>query len=380
MNGLRTMSGEDLRLQLKGLLMIVTLCALIALSIGIYAKVFSDEIRVTVRAERAGLQLGHNGDVRMRGVLVGRVADLDVSGDHAEITLALDRDKARDIPANVHARIVPTTLFGQKYVDLVTMDAPASTSVQDGAVIGVDRSSTAVELNRVLDDLEPVLTAVRPQQLSMTLEAVAHGLSGRGEHLGENAVRARAYLGKFRAHVPLLMRNLRAFARLSNNYAEVMPDLLRLLSHSTVTARTVLDETEAAREFYTELTQLSVVAKQFFRTNGDGLVEVNRRGRPVLDLLAEYSPEYTCVLEALVVGEANASKTFHDHKFWASNSFSQQMDGYTESDRPEMGDAGVGPSCLKLPHPVQPLDIPTGTKDGADWPSAPLLPGGVALP
>lgn len=360
-------------LNIKGAALVGTICALMALSIAVYGKAFSDVVEVTVEAERAGLQLSPNGDVRMRGALVGRVASLDVEGDHAVVRLQIDRDKADDIPSNVQARIVPTTLFGQKYVDLVTLEAPADEPISDGDVIPVDRSSTAVELNAVLDELEPVLSAVRPQDLSVTLEALASGLEGRGELIGENAERVAKYLHEFNPQLPLLVKDLRAFGTTADTYANAAPDLLRLLDSSTVTSKSVLALRADLRESYAELTSLANVAREFFGVNGDLMVRANGLARPVLELLALYSPEFKCVFQSLNVAKVKVASIIRDHKLMLSAAPGKEMAPYTASDHPANGDIGIGPRCGLLPGGKYPLELPT-FRNGAEL--EPLLPGG----
>src|SRR3954447_10763382 len=92
---------------------------LIAGSIAIYQKVFTPVTMVTVKADRAGLQLPKFGDVRIHGVLVGQVRSVSQDGSEAVIKLGLQPSAARNIPDNVSVQIRPTTLFGQKYVSLI---------------------------------------------------------------------------------------------------------------------------------------------------------------------------------------------------------------------------------------------------------------------
>ncbi len=53
-------------------------------------------------------------------------------------------------------------------------------------MITQDRTATAIELERVLDDLLPLLRTIQPAKLNATLNALATALEGRGERLGEN--------------------------------------------------------------------------------------------------------------------------------------------------------------------------------------------------
>ncbi len=117
---------EHRRLQLAGVVLIVTMALLLGLSIAIYNKKFTNFTTVTVKADRAGLQLAKFGDVRLHGALVGRIASIKSDGKQAVITLSLSPDAARTIPADVSVRILPTTLFGQNFLELVPPDPGTS--------------------------------------------------------------------------------------------------------------------------------------------------------------------------------------------------------------------------------------------------------------
>src|SRR5690606_32614629 len=136
-------------------------------------------------ADRAGLQLAKFGDVRVHGALVGQVRGIGQDGEQAVIKIALEPAAAEKIPSNVSVQILPTTLFGQKFVSFVTPDAPSEEPLRDGDVIPSDRVETNVELSQVLADLFPLLRAVRPADLNATLNALATALEGRGDRLGE---------------------------------------------------------------------------------------------------------------------------------------------------------------------------------------------------
>ena len=51
----------------------------------------------------------------------------------------------------------------------------------------------AIELEKVFDDLLPLLRTVQPEKLSMTLNALASALEGRGTQLGNNLVLVDTY-------------------------------------------------------------------------------------------------------------------------------------------------------------------------------------------
>ncbi len=174
------------RRRLLGLVMIVVVFALIALSIAVYNKDFVSVVKVTLLTDHTGNQLDPSSDVKVRGILVGEVRSIKSTGDGAKIQLALDPSKVKLIPANVTAEILPKTLFGERYVDLeLPTSAPAS-PIKADSVIQQDRSSVAIQFSKVLTDVLPLLDALQPAELNATLNALATALQGNGAQLGKN--------------------------------------------------------------------------------------------------------------------------------------------------------------------------------------------------
>ncbi|HEX6443734.1 MAG TPA: MCE family protein, partial [Streptosporangiales bacterium] len=172
-----------LRYQLYGLGFVVVLALLVALTVGVYQKRFTPVVDVTVDAQTVGTQLNVGGDVKVRGVLVGEIRAITSDGRTARIHLALDPAQAKRIAASTTARFVPKTLFGERYVELERVAQPGERHLEPGDVVPEDRSAAAVAVNRVLDDLLPVLQTLDPAKVSATLTALAQALSGRGERI-----------------------------------------------------------------------------------------------------------------------------------------------------------------------------------------------------
>src|SRR6185312_2123302 len=105
--------------------------------------------------------------------------------------------------------------------------------------ISQDRSSTAIELEQVFDDLLPMLQAVRPQDLSATLNAIATALEGRGTQLGENLRLVDGYLKQIQPHVLTLQSDISRLADVASVYASAAPDLVDTIRNLAVTSRTV---------------------------------------------------------------------------------------------------------------------------------------------
>lgn len=358
--------AEHRRLLAAGVVFITLISLLIGLSIAVYLKVFEPATMVTIKAERAGLQLARFGDVRLNGVLIGQIREISEVGNEASIRVALKPEEAEQIPDNVEVQILPTTLFGQKFVSFVRPESPSSTPIKDGAVIPSDRVETNVELSRILANLFPLLRSVQPADLNATLYALATALEGRGEHLGATLDELDSYLGAIDDHLPTLRKDLIKLAQVADTYDDAAPDLLGVLRNLTVTSRTILDNEAQLQVFFSDLQGLAVTSTRVLRTNESNLIRVGEVTEPVLKLLAVYSPEFPCLLEGAARYAPRLAMTFGGNQVKQYIEFgTPQYRPYDRRDRPVYGEVGHGPWCLGLPHPPVPAP-PIGLADGTD--------------
>lgn len=349
--------AEHRRLVYAGIGFMTAMALLIALSIAIYQKVFTPVTMVTVKADRAGLQLPKFGDVRLHGVLVGQVRSVSQDGTEAVIKLGLEPDAARKIPDNVSVEIRPTTLFGQKYVSLVDPAEPSDRTLSDGDVIPSSRVNTNVELQQVLATLFPLLRSIRPGDLNSTLYALATALQGRGEKLGRTVEDLESYLAAMNQQLPTLRKDLNLLADVSNTYGLAAPDLVNLLENATTTAHTVAEKQKQLSGFLTSMTKLSTVSTRVLATNESGIIREAELARPLAKLLDTYSPEFACLLQGTDRYTDNLAEIFEGNRVRQSMSFDAvQRRAYSEADRPQYGEVGHGPWCLGLPNPK----VPTG--------------------
>ena len=359
---------EHRRLLIAGVVNIVTISLLIALAIAFYNKTFTSSTTVTVMADRAGLQLARFGDVRMHGALVGYVKKIESDGKEAEITLSLRPEAARTIPRDISVQILPTTLFGQNYLELVPPKGGVSAAkLRDGTVIPSKRVTTNVDLQTILADLFPLLRSVKPADLNATLYAIAHALQGKGDQLGDTFETLDDYLSRMNVELPTLRSDLELLSEVSKTYELAAPDIIRLLRNATVTAQTITDTKGALDRALGSLTGLATTTRLTLSENEKQLIAQTRSGRPLLALLDTYSPELPCVITGLDRQIPNAKNVFQGGIIHQTLELgAPQRTAYTAADAPEYGEVGHGPWCLGLPDnydvpaPFQPL------KDGSD--------------
>ncbi|MGH3940742.1 MAG: MCE family protein [Pseudonocardiaceae bacterium] len=285
------------RLSGAGFLLVVI--SLIGLSVATYSGAFADGVEVTLQTDNTGLQLDERADVKVRGLIVGEVTEVSSSGRSATVRLLLHPDKMALIPANVQARLLPKTLFGERYVALVIPEQPAARSLAAGEVIGQDRSQPARELESALDGLLPLLQAVQPDELASTLGAVSAALSGRGDQLGNTLVRQQQLVSGLNSALPELQEDITRIADLAETYTRAAPDLTAALADLSTTSATVVEQRQNLAGVFASVTQASEDTRGFLEANRANFIALAAQSRPTLESLARYAPEYPCLFGQL---------------------------------------------------------------------------------
>ncbi len=285
--------------RLFGLVYLAIMALVVALSVALYRKDFIPVAMVTLRADHVGNQLHDDAEVKLRGVVVGEVRAVRTHGSGAEVDLALRPELVDQIPKDVTARLLPKTLFGERYVDLIAPQRKSGGHLAGGDVIGQDRSAAAVEVEQVVGDLMPMLQSVQPQKLSSVLSTLAGALAGRGAALGQTLTWLGSDVDQFTPHVDEFTAGLRELAQVNDNYNRIAPDVVQALSDLTTTSRTIADQRANLISLFQNLTTGSQDLATFLQSNGDNIIRLSTASVPTLSLLAKYSPEYPCMLRAL---------------------------------------------------------------------------------
>jgi virulence factor Mce-like protein len=170
-------------------------------------------------------------DVKVAGVPVGVISDLDVTPDKkAAVTLRID--DARFIPwkSDAECKIGSQGLIGEKFVDC----EPGSSSAEplarveqgDGEgerLLPVDRTSSPVDL----DLLNDIMRLPYRERFAILLSEFGTGLAGRGEELNEVIHRANPALRETDEVLKILADQNRVLARLADDSDQVLGPLAR---------------------------------------------------------------------------------------------------------------------------------------------------------
>ncbi|HEX2058354.1 MAG TPA: MCE family protein [Actinomycetota bacterium] len=127
-----------------------------------------------------GQQLPIGGDVKIRGVLVGVIEDVELDDDGtARVDLLVDDEL--DLPVSTKAEIRSKTVFGQKWVELIPPDDDAGELLAAGSEIPDSQTKEPLELERALQLGHDLLSRLPLRDLSTVFSTLAAGFGGSEE-------------------------------------------------------------------------------------------------------------------------------------------------------------------------------------------------------
>ena len=357
-------------------LLVAVVVIAVALSLGAFNRSFSATVPVTLVSDRSGLIMEPYAKVKMRGVLVGRVADVSPGTDSVSLRLDIDPDQIKYIPANVEAKINATTLFGAKFVDLSDPHDPSPKRLAAGAVLR--SQNVAIEVNTVFQNLVDILNKIDPAKLNSVLSAVAEGLRGQGDRIGQSITDTNEVLLALNPRADTFRENWHALAAVSDTYGNAAQQIIDTLAATTVTSATVISQSAQLDALLANVSGLSRSGIDVLGPSKDNLVKSINSLQPTTELLMKYNPTLTCLL-------MGADKANEELKLstGGSNGKSLIMDAAVMlGDEPykypdnlpivaAKGGPGGKPSCGSLPDvaknwPVQYLVTNTGYGTGLD--------------
>lgn len=291
--------AERIGTQALGLVFLLVIAILGWLTIAVYDKTFSSDVPVTLRADRVGNQLSENADVKVKGLIVGSVRQVRVVEGGTEIELALDPEKLPQLPKGVTARLLPKSVFGQRFVSLVLPEKPGAGRLAEGDVIAQDRTGAAIELEKLLNDLMPLLQAVQPHKLAASLGSIAEALDGRGARLGGTLVKLNQFLEELNPHLPQLQRDIVIFADVLDAYDAAGPDIIDALSDMATTGKTISERREDLRAMLVTVAAASDGLREFLGPNKENLIKLAANNRTILRLIEQHSARFPCLFDSI---------------------------------------------------------------------------------
>src|SRR5246127_498133 len=270
-----------------------------------YKGDFTDKTKLTMLSDRAGLVMDPGSKVTYNGVQIGRVDKIDEiqrDGKPAvKFTLDVYPKYLHLIPANVDAKIVATTVFGEKYVSMTSPENPLPQRITPQNVI--DARSVTTEINTLFQTITQIAEKVDPVKVNLTLSAAAQALSGLGDKFGQSIINANAALDEVNPRMPTIRHDIQQLATLGDIYADASPDLFDFLNNAATTAHTIHAQEKDLDRALLSAAGFGATGAEIFNRGGPYLARGAKDLVPSAQLLDTYSPEVYCAIRNLHDGE-----------------------------------------------------------------------------
>ncbi|GAT14046.1 MCE family protein [Mycolicibacterium thermoresistibile] len=275
-------------------IMITVVAGMVFVCSTLFAGTFRRYVPVSLTADRTGLVLEKGAKVRMRGVDVGRVGAIEGGAAPVRLELEIFPDKLSFIPSNVEAEIKATTAFGAKYVELIPPPAPSQARLAAGMT--VHSRNVATEVNTVFQNLVAVLDQIDVAKLNATLSALADGVRGRGESIGQATTAVSETLRQLNVRIDSMAQGWRSFKGFTDAYGMAAEDILAILDAAATTADTVEARSSQLDALLLSTIGMANIGTELLGSTRDDFVTAVNEARPTTDLLLKYDPVYTCLL------------------------------------------------------------------------------------
>ncbi|MDT5095188.1 MAG: phospholipid/cholesterol/gamma-HCH transport system substrate-binding protein [Mycobacterium sp.] len=352
--------------RIAALVLAVILLGFTVLTYLSYTAAFTSTDTITVTSPRAGLVMEQDAKVKYRGVQIGKVKQIEFLNNQAKLTLAIDSDQLHYIPSNAGVRIASTTVFGAKSVEFLAPRDPSRTSLPPGK--NIDASAVQLEVNTLFQSLVDLLDKIDPAHLNATLSALSEGLRGHGDDFGASLAGLNQYLTQLNPKLPTLESDFAQTAQVANIYGDAGPDLATVIDNVPTISRTIVDQQDNLNSALMAAIGLANSGYETLAPAEDDLIAGIHRIRAPLKVLADYSPEFGCILQSIKRLGDQTGRVFGGIKPGAltTSSFVLGTPSYTYPESLPIVNATGGPNCRGLP------DIPS-KQFGGSWFHAPFL-------
>jgi len=293
---------------IAGLVFIALVAGLSVTGVAYGFGAFSSSKVVTATIPEAGPALGAGAEVEYRGVLVGSLGSVHRTLDDAVLTLRIDPSQLSHIPQGATVRLVPRSVFGDLYVDLVP-PAHLTGPLRLPAHLVADTSTPTVELNQALDAGYRLLTAVRPSQLNSILTAISTALRGRGAKLGHLIDRLEVYTRRVGPHTQQLIHDLTTLGTVTQELSHDAPDLLRTLDNAIAASEALVRSQPDIAKVLAQAPPFAAKTQRLLRLNRAKLNQLVDLLRPVAQVLLNHRENLVdgvLQLRAFLIGAAGA--------------------------------------------------------------------------
>lgn len=276
-----------LGLALRGAVATAIVLAVIVYTTIASTGAFSGFPEITAKVPASNHGINEQASVEYKGVVVGKVINAETDQKVSTITMRIYDRQAEGISSKASVRILPRTLFGDQFVQLVPPKGSVGEGVKDGDELRPDNSPGTIQLYDAYVRLTELLTQVKPEKISAALGAMSELLDGRGAKFGTMIDQAYELTGDVPALVKLADDGMVAANTLSEQLVKATPDGIRALRDAVALSKTLVAEKDTLERMLTSGVTLSRESGRLLGgDNIDRAVALMRMSDPIVETLA----------------------------------------------------------------------------------------------
>lgn len=172
--------------------------------------------------------------VRLNGVEVGRVTDVELDADRDDDTedgavAVVSFDVDREVPVLESAQLVLRyeNLIGQRYLEI--QQRPGGTRLEPGATFSADQTTPALSLTVLFNGFQPLFRALEPRQVNQVTRLIVQALQGEAgtyQQLMASTARLTTTLADKDAVIGQVVTNLGTVLRTVDERDRKLTDLI----------------------------------------------------------------------------------------------------------------------------------------------------------
>ena len=156
--------------------------------------------------------------------------------------------------------------------------------------------NVSTEVNTVFENVVSVLNQIDTAKLNSTLSALAEGVRGQGEKIGQATTDANQVLLQLNPRSDTIRADWQALKGFNDAYSGAAQDILTVLNAASTTSATVTSHAKQLDALLLATIGLSNSGISLLAPNQANLIKAINVLEPTTNLLYKYNPEYTCLL------------------------------------------------------------------------------------
>ena len=312
-----------------------------------YFGIWTSDAKVSVQVDEVGDAIGPGAKVRYHGIIVGRVLKLVEDDGSYRLEMLVDGDHAESIPNDATARILPGTIFGSEYVELLSdRDADGDNHLASGDVLQADSSDSTLRLMESFDSAERLISTLDAEDLNRITNKLAPALDGHGDDIKSFLERADRVITDVNADLPTTWQTLQLAPAALDTLTDITPDLVSAAEHAQLTSDTIVTYGKVLGQVLTDSTRTVERGETLLDKNHDVIVPFVARLDRLTNLVADNSTSLQDVLTNFAAVGHNGANGIDDNAIQMIGTIGTDLvDAYTPADCARYGPTLIATNC-----------------------------------